>query len=166
VRAGGGGEGRGGRCTVRLPLHPEPAPPGRPVRVRQAPEVLRGRHVLLVEDDRDTLESTKLLLELYGASVSAAASADEALRAVRARVPDLLVTDLGMPDVDGITLVERLREQHAVDGVPAVALTGHAGSEDRARVLRAGFAAHLGKPIDPERLVSVLATLARGDAVN
>jgi CheY-like chemotaxis protein len=120
-------------------------------------------HVLAVDDDADARSLVAELLQAAGARVTTARSADDAMARIAADVPTVLVADLGMPQVDGLQLIERIRrhENPAVRRVPAAALTAYARSDDRVRALRAGFQIHLAKPIDPTELVTTVAALAR-----
>ena len=95
--------------------------------------------------------------------MTTAQSAEEALAKMMADVPDVVVADLGMPRVDGFGFIDRLRHHvnPHVREVPAAALTAYARSEDRMKVLRAGFQIHLAKPIDPAELVTTIAALAK-----
>jgi PAS domain S-box-containing protein len=124
---------------------------------------LRGVNVLAVDDEPDALALVCEVLEAAGARVRTATSADEALRHLSADVPDVVVADLGMPQVDGFQFIDRVRRHHSarVRGVPAAALTAYARSEDRVKALRAGFQIHLAKPIDPAELVTTIAALAK-----
>ncbi len=126
-----------------------------------APSVTRldGVDVLLVEDDRDAREALTMMLRHTGATVRAAASAREALRALADRHPNIVVSDLSMPDEDGFSLLRRIRALDGNGSVPAVALTGYTRAEDRTRALAAGFAAHLAKPVDADALLEVIAKL-------
>jgi two-component system CheB/CheR fusion protein len=136
------GPGQGATFMVTLPcqpLHLAPNDSG-----SQALK-LHGLRVLLVEDDEDALVMLGLLLRTAGAVVTTAPSANEALSHAAPGRFDLIVSDIAMPDVDGYTLMARLREQGLSD-VPAIALTGFARADDRARALAAGFDEHLGKP--------------------
>jgi PAS domain S-box-containing protein len=172
IEAASGGTDQGATFTVKLPLmivqptrddservHPRSA--------TAAPTIphgnLRGVHVLAVDDDSDALTLVAELLQGAGARVTTATSADEALRAVECEVPQVLVTDLGMPRVDGIQLIARIRAHHNpfVRRMPAAALTAYARSDDRVKALRAGFHIHLAKPIDPAELVTAVSALAR-----
>lgn len=123
---------------------------------------LQGIHVLVVDDDESAREVLRTVLEAEGASVVTAASAVEALHELDDAVPDVLLTDIGMPVTDGFTLIESIRSRSAQRGgaVPAVALTGYMAAEDRARARRAGFHAYLIKPVDPGELVDVVRSLA------
>ena len=135
------------------------------VRERRSVEAadLEGLHVLVVDDEADTRDLLVEMLTSCKASVSTAASVAEALRAVRERRPDLVVSDIGMPGEDGYGLIKRLRALSAEEGgtVPAVALTAFARAEDRARALVAGFDLHVPKPVDPIELIAELASLVK-----
>ena len=172
IEAASGGTDQGATFTVKLPLmivQPTRDDSERvhPRRAAAAPTIphgnLRGVHVLAVDDDSDALTLVAELLQGAGARVSTATSADDALRAVEAEAPQVLVTDLGMPRVDGIQLIARIRGHHNpfVRRMPAAALTAYARSDDRVKALRAGFQIHLAKPIDPAELVTAVAALAR-----
>jgi PAS domain S-box-containing protein len=165
------GEGQGTTVVVRLPLtavYRQPVGdrvhPG--ARIPEGPAVateLAGLDVIVVDDQIDARELVSRVLEESGASVRQAASADEAIRMLRDRQPHVLVSDIGMPDADGYELLRRVRELSAEGGgnVPAIALTAFARSDDRTRALRAGFLAHVAKPVDPAELVATVASVAR-----
>jgi CheY-like chemotaxis protein len=122
--------------------------------------------VLLVEDEPDTREMLKAVLEIEGASVNAVGSASEAWDALEAAGCDIIVSDIGMPEEDGYTFVARVRERDARLGTrtPAVALTAYTREEDRARSLAAGFDAHVPKPVEPPELLSAVARFAARDS--
>jgi CheY-like chemotaxis protein len=123
---------------------------------------LEGVRVLVVDDDADALSMVRELLETAGANVTTALSADEALALIERQPPDLLLSDIGMPSVDGFELIRRVRQlAPAIRHVPAAALTAYAQPEDRSRALRSGFQAHLAKPIDPGELLSAVEMLAQ-----
>jgi CheY-like chemotaxis protein len=118
--------------------------------------------VLAVDDDPDALSLVREILESAGAQVRTAASAIDALESIAAEPPDVLVSDLGMPTIDGFELIRRIRQMAgAARDLPAAALTAYARSEDRAKTLRSGFEMHLAKPIDPSELIAAVASLAR-----
>ena len=98
--------------------------------------------------------------------MKAVASAREALQLLEGQRPDVLVTDIGLPEEDGYTLVSQIRQHEAEHGgfLPAIALTGFTRAEDRARILIAGFQAHVSKPLDPAELTAAIAAVARGRA--
>lgn len=124
-------------------------------------EVLSGMHILSVDDDPDSLEITAFSLEQAGANVTSVASGAEALQAMRELVPDMLLSDIGMPDIDGYMLIRQIRQLPESEGgkVLAIALTAYAGEFDRERALEVGFQKHLTKPIDPMALVEVVRAL-------
>jgi PAS domain S-box-containing protein len=124
---------------------------------------LREVNVLAVDDDPDAVRLLAELLEAAGARVTTAASADDAIQILDAELPHVIVTDLGMPRVDGYQLLERIRAHRnpLVRRVPVAALTAYARSDDRVKALRAGFHIHLAKPVDPAELVAAVAALAK-----
>ncbi len=124
---------------------------------------LQGIRILVVDDDSDALTLVREILETTGADVTTVASAKEALQCVEETRPDVLIADLGMPDMDGFELISRLRHARnkAIRDVPAAALTAYARSDDRVKALRTGFQMHLAKPIDPGELMAAAASLAR-----
>jgi CheY-like chemotaxis protein len=122
---------------------------------------LGGVHVLIVEDDHDTREALTLLLQQFGALVTAAASAREGLRALVLLQPDILLSDLSMPGEDGYDLIRQVRALPPDRGgrIPAVAVTARTSAEDRRRTRAAGFQAHLAKPLDADELATIVARL-------
>jgi CheY-like chemotaxis protein len=166
------GVGEGCAVTVRLPLRAEAAEPL--ARRRSSPDgrddrpsvdgALADARVLVVDDDPDGRALVALLLELNGAEVTAVASGVEALAAVPTARPDVLVSDLGMPGLDGFELLRQVRRLPAGDGgaTPAVAVTAYARAEDRARAMEAGFAGYVSKPVEPAALVAAVAALLPG----
>ncbi|MDZ7962150.1 MAG: ATP-binding protein [Aulosira sp. DedQUE10] len=132
-----------------------------PLSVPYAP--LEGIRVLVVDDDVDTREFLAFLLEQHGAVVTSAASANEALTAIAQSKPDLLLSDLGMPEVDGYALIRKLRAMQAYQGkeIPAIALTAYAAETTQQQVFAAGFQLHIAKPADPSKLVAAIAALVK-----
>src|SRR5215470_3410776 len=122
---------------------------------------LKGISVLIVEDDPDTLEMLSFILASTGADVITASSAAEALNALERSRPNVLISDLAMPDEDGYELISkiRLRGPHEGGNIPAVALSSYTRPEDRARALAAGFQVHVSKPVDPRQLVDIVASV-------
>jgi CheY-like chemotaxis protein len=165
VRAESDGPGRGARFTVELPSDAPLAERRQPLANEALPGAfqlsLDGLRVLVVDDEPDFRDLLATLLEERGAVVHTAASAIEALHALPALRPDVVLSDIAMPEVDGYELIRRLRALPAESGgrVPAAALTAYARAEDRRRVLLAGFNMHLAKPVDPEELITVVASL-------
>ncbi len=123
---------------------------------------LRGMSVLLVDDNPDVLELGRRLLADYGARVITAHSADEALMQIRREIPDILLSDIGMPGTDGYQLIELVRTGMGLDAaqLPAVAVTAYARVQDHARVLQAGYQACIDKPIRPQLLIRTLLALS------
>jgi CheY-like chemotaxis protein len=123
---------------------------------------LNGMTVLVVEDDHDTREVMRVMLELCGATVVVADTARTGLDAFLKTRPDAIVSDIAMPGEDGYWLVREVaRRTNAPDGrVPAVAVTAFSGQHPRAAALAAGFRAHLAKPVDPEVLCRTVAEVA------
>ncbi|HEU5190057.1 MAG TPA: response regulator [Methylomirabilota bacterium] len=160
VDAASRGEGQGSTFTVTLPLATAARPAEFPAAISREGQVsLDGVHVLVVDDDVDSLALASVALGHCGARVTAARSGSEALEAVKADAPDVLVSDLGMPGMDGIQLIRELREATGTV-MPAVAVTAYAHSADVARTLAAGYRMHLSKPLDPMRLAEAVASLA------
>jgi signal transduction histidine kinase/ActR/RegA family two-component response regulator len=123
---------------------------------------LDGIRVLVVDDDADARETLNIILAQCGAEVRVSASVPEALSLLQRWRPDVLVSDVGMPDEDGYTLINQVRALKPKPGwnIPAVALTGYAGAEDRSRLLAAGFQLHFSKPVGIQELANAVATLA------
>jgi CheY-like chemotaxis protein len=150
-------------------VHPEGVDPRRehPRTERQAPLTalgdLSGIHVLAIDDDEDALTLLRVVLELAGAEVTTVSSAVAALARIDEMKPEVLVVDLGMPEMDGFDFISRIRASSNphVRNLPAAALTAFARSEDRTKALRSGFEMHLAKPVDPGELVASVATLVR-----
>jgi CheY-like chemotaxis protein len=124
---------------------------------------LSGVRVLAIDDDGDALGLLRVVLEAAGAEVITISSAREGLERIAGVRADVLVVDLGMPDVDGFEFISRIRasEDPRVRDVPAAALTAFARSDDRTKALQSGFEMHLSKPVDPGELVASVATLVR-----
>jgi signal transduction histidine kinase len=155
------GEGRGARFAVTLPLSLHAADVrGDHGREAQTPS-LAGARVLIVDDEPDTLRMLAAALSLHGAAVASADSADAALATLPSFRPDVLVSDIRMPDKDGYELIEAVRKTGDRPGrrLAAVALTADAGREDRERARRAGFDLHVAKPVDPQQLARAVASV-------
>jgi len=130
-----------------------------------APQLLSGVNVLLVDDDSDTLKLMTTALTRRQATVTAVSSAGEAIKAIRRRRPDVLVSDIAMPGEDGYGLIEKIRSLEAgeSESIPAVAITAYAKEEDREKALSSGFQIYLAKPVELTELISVVARAARRD---
>jgi len=171
------GEGQGATFTVRLPLaatregHSQADQP--PVRYlhqavagnlqTQLEEELAGVRVLVVDDEVDTRELLTVILRQSGAEVRAVSSTSQGIEVFKEWRPDVLVSDIGMPERDGYELIHELRALKPEQGrdTPAIALTAYARSEDRLKALRSGFQSHVAKPVEPAELVATIAGLAR-----
>jgi PAS domain S-box-containing protein len=163
------GPGAGATFTVTLPVPNDVALRAFGVHGFDATTVTRPLHalrVLVVDDDPDTCELLRRVLEDYGASVATATSVQDALSRWEARPPDVLVSDISMPDQDGYSLVREIRRKPADRGgaVPAIALTAFGRAEDQRAALEAGFQLHLRKPVEPYELVRRVAALGRLNA--
>lgn len=171
VSAKSEGIGAGSTFTVDLPMAEERRDPARAEERRQEVERRRslsgekvrldGIHVLLVEDDDDSRKLLGVMLKQQGAEVSTAATAADAFNLFREKLPDVLVSDIGMPDEDGYELVRKIRALPAGKGAltPAIALTGYATRKDRERSFAAGYQRHIAKPVEQTELVAAIASL-------
>jgi CheY-like chemotaxis protein len=122
---------------------------------------LYGLKILVVDDDVDTRELIEWVLKRVGAEVTSVGSAQEALEAVEREKPHVMVSDLAMPQEDGYALIRKIRALPPERGgrIPAIALTAHSLVQDRLQSLRAGFQSHVPKPVVPEELVEVVASV-------
>jgi len=165
VTAQSGGPGLGSSFTVRLPLTggraaDEDGSASESVAdPRELPDL--GMRVLIIEDSLDTLNLLKLWLSTYGCEVLTAGEAMEGVRLATEHPPDLIISDIGMPDVDGYELMRVLRKTPGLEQVPAIALTGYARAEDRDLALAAGYNAHIAKPANMGRLLHLIKRLTR-----
>jgi signal transduction histidine kinase len=179
IDASSPGEGLGSTFTVRLPVRAvrlqeseamaiadesiadEPAESVPiPDRNPRPPVRLDGLHVLVVDDEADSSRVLAMVLERVGAVVTTATSARAAIEALANARPDVLVSDLGMPDQDGLDLIRQVREDgHDARELPAIALTAFVQKDDAQRAVLAGFQVHLSKPVDPHELTSIIARL-------
>lgn len=170
VHAHSAGEGQGATFTVKLPLVPIQVEEKDTQRIHptigdgvpfDAPPCLQGVKVLVVDDEPDARNYLLAVLEQCEAQVFTAASVSEAIELIRKQRPHALVSDIGMPEEDGYSLIRKVREMPADQGgqIPAVALTAYARAEDRTRVIAAGFQIHIPKPVEPAELATVVASL-------
>ncbi|MGV0028528.1 response regulator [Phormidesmis priestleyi] len=154
------GEGQGSTFTVKLPLKETAANSHSPV-VSTSPRPsslpLSGLRILVVDDEKDTLDLMTFLLEEAGAIVTPVLSVQAALSALERVNPNLLISDIGMPNQDGYMLLKHLRS-HRVD-IPAIAITAYAREEDRQKAIAAGFQTYLTKPIEPETVIAAITNL-------
>ncbi|WP_413201241.1 PAS domain S-box protein [Nostoc piscinale] len=167
VKADSPGEGLGAIFTVRIPL----IVINEPVR-RQENESLTSESefgnlsdikVLMVDDEPDIRDLITFILHDYGVAVTAVTSATAALAELSQSLPDILISDIGMPDVDGYMLIRQIRQLTPEQGgnVPAIALTAYAGEINQQQALTAGFQLHIPKPVDPDALVKAIASLLK-----
>ncbi|HEY0544461.1 MAG TPA: PAS domain S-box protein [Pyrinomonadaceae bacterium] len=177
VRAESQGEGQGATFTIELPLLAESSlvvaaedelPQAQAMvetdeRIAvECPAALENLKVLIVDDEADARLLLTAVLENCGARVEVAQSAREALAAIERFRPDMLVSDIGMPDEDGYALIRKIRALKAEQGgrIPAIALSAYAREEDRLRALIAGYHTHVAKPVNPAELIAVISSLA------
>jgi PAS domain S-box-containing protein len=155
------GEGLGATFTVRLPLRPMAAMVTSSDNLLEPSLNLKGVQVLVVDDDADTREFIVFLLEMAGARVMMAKTAGEALAVLTQFQPDVLLSDIGMPEMDGYMLIRQVRALPSKQGgqIPAIALTAYAGDFNQQQALEAGFQKHIAKPIEPDELIKTIATL-------
>ncbi|MCC2955496.1 response regulator [Massilia sp. IC2-477] len=171
ITVASGGTGRGATFTVHLPIHqggatlePTAAPTAAPDEDARAAAggSLAGLSVLVVDDEPDSLELVQQVLSETGARILTAMSAGDALRMIERERPDLLISDIGMPLMDGFELIRRIRaaRERAVSSVPAIALTAFSRREDQQRALEAGFDEYMAKPLRPAALVQIVVGMA------
>jgi len=159
------GDGRGATFTVQLPIH-QIAPllqsiETDPSSTNNLPN-FNGLKILVVDDDLDSRELTAFVLEQCQAQIIKAVCAEEALQVLLKTEIDLLVSDVGMPDEDGYSLIRRIRTLNLEEKrqIPAVALTAFAKAEDQQEAIAAGFQHHVAKPVNPDQLIEIIASLA------
>jgi two-component system CheB/CheR fusion protein len=155
VEAHSDGLGKGSEFIVRLPLVAAASAAGSGGRAFESGAV-PARRILLIDDNRDVLDSLKLLLELEGHNVAAALDGNSALQMASAHRPEIVILDIGLPDVNGYELARRLRHMDATSRAVLVAATGFGQQQDRARSAEAGIDHHLVKPIDLNALEEII----------
>ncbi|MHC5745055.1 MAG: hybrid sensor histidine kinase/response regulator [Nostoc sp.] len=162
IQAASPGEGQGAVFTVKFPLITASKLNKVNTADRDRSDLnLNGLQTLLVDDDKDSREFIAFVLEQYGAQVTEVDSAHDALNILMQTKFDLLISDIGMPDMDGYTLIRQIRKQSPDRGreIPAIALTAYAGESDRQQALAAGFQQHISKPIELEVLIQAILTI-------
>lgn len=171
VQAESPGLGLGATFTVKLPLLepeslkvPTSGDPVSEVELTTSQVLLSGLRVLVVEDEADTRDLIQVTLQEYGATVTAVEKASQALEVFQKSSFDVLVSDLGMPEVNGYALIQQVRDlsPEAGGNIPAIALTAYASAEDREQALAVGFERHLPKPVDPLALALMISTVVGG----
>jgi CheY-like chemotaxis protein len=161
------GENQGTTFRLRLSRHSGALPEVPASPLRKAPEItvdtelehLHGVHILIVEDDADSRNVLAVLLQRLGALVEAVASAKEAFDRLSHRRPDVLVSDIGMPDEDGYSLMRRVREMGGDRKLPAIALTAYARKQDEDEAIASGYDRHLPKPVAPADLIRAIKSI-------
>lgn len=160
------GENRGSVFTVEFPVATKTeneisSEQDSETQAESSDQMLEGVHILLVEDDADSREMLTVMFDQYAMKTTAVDSAAAALNAIQEFQPDILVSDVGLPGEDGYSLIKKIRrlapEQNGL--VPAIALTGYASLQDRARALESGYQDHLAKPVDLEILIEIIKNL-------
>jgi PAS domain S-box-containing protein len=167
VRAESPGLGQGATFTIRLPVQRATRASDIPNDVRlssaelhgQPGVQLHGARLLIVDDEEDARELARTILSDAGAEVQTADSAASAIEAVRSFKPQLIISDIGMPEEDGYSLLQRIHALPEGTGIPAIAMTAFVRGQDKARALTAGFTAHLAKPVLPDDLLHAVAHL-------
>ena len=159
------GAGRGAAFTVRIPVAAVAADSARPGGRNGVETSLEGIRVLVVDNEADARGLVSAILESRGAEVTAVESAAEALKTIADQRPDVLLSDIAMPGVDGYGLIREVRRRESPAApLPAAALTAFAAESDRVKAIDAGYQAHLRKPVEPAELTAVVAALARWEA--
>ncbi|MFW6264379.1 MAG: hybrid sensor histidine kinase/response regulator, partial [Cyanobacteriota bacterium] len=151
------GLNQGATFTVCLPLSQASVEPREDSSQTLETVDLSGINVLIVDDNPDTLELGAMILEMAGATVIQATAARDALEGLVNSQPDVLVSDIAMPEMDGYELIAQVREVN--QEIPAIALTAYAGEYNEQQALKAGFNGHLAKPIEPDTLVALVASV-------
>jgi CheY-like chemotaxis protein len=168
VRADSDGEGRGATFTVSLPLSPirsdekrEHPTTSKPAALDLERVRLPGIKVLVVDDEPDARNVLQRMLSQCEAEVTTAESASAGLELIRTHRPDVIISDIGMPGMDGYQFIREVRSLPPADGgkTPAIALTAFARSEDRTRAMLAGYHVHVSKPIEPQELIATVGSL-------
>lgn len=159
------GQGQGSRFTIRLPRRPDVTEPA-DLQPPNEPAASPAANLMIIEDDPDTLEMLCATLVAQGFRVTACESAAESLRVAPELTVDLIISDIGMPAMDGFEMLARLREIKNYDAVPAIALSGYASHKDVKAALASGFDAHVSKPVEPSELIALVNRLLLKPAGN
>ena len=168
VFAASAGEGEGAIFTVTLPLLKDEnkilkLENNGYYSIKSSNLPLAGLKILLVDDEPDVRQLISFILEEYGATITVVSSAKEALSALNEFLPDILVSDIGMPEMDGYMLIEKVRSFPMEKGgtIPAIALTAYAGEHYEQKALSSGFHKHIAKPVEPETLIQAITSLVK-----
>lgn len=145
---------------VRIPLAPVAADRQDKTARSHPVSTLAGLHMLVVEDEMDAREMVSLLLRDAGATVTGVGSAAEALKFIETQTANMVISDLGLPEIDGLRFMQTLRAKEAPGArMPAIALTAYTRAQDRASILNAGYDAHVPKPVNASELLAVIQSL-------
>jgi CheY-like chemotaxis protein len=164
VEAHSAGPGQGSEFVLHLPVLPDAPASGEAPVTREREASARGLRIMVVEDNQDSAESLSMVLQLWGHEVCVAFDGTTALDLAERFAPDVILSDLGLPGLDGYALARRLREHPAFGGAVLVALSGYGRDEDKRRALDAGFDHHLVKPPDLDALAEMLGRVAVASA--
>jgi PAS domain S-box-containing protein len=161
VHADSPGEGQGATFMVRFPLMAFAAASDQEISTAAQSVDLSQLRILVVDDEEDMRDLVQVILEQQGAQVTVAASAAEVLMLFDRQQPDILISDIGMPDMDGYMLMQQIRQRSPQQGglIRAIALTAYAGEYDQRQALKVGFQKHIPKPVEPEALVNAISEL-------
>jgi two-component system CheB/CheR fusion protein len=163
VKAESEGSGKGAKFTVRLPLQSTAVSTVPDKKKHVADGILNHKVILVVDDSRETTDMLSKLLQMEGAIVQTARSGAEALKLASDSTFDLVISDISMPEMDGYQLLRCLRELPSMEKIPALALTGFGRISDVKRAQDEGFAEHFTKPLDVDKLLSVVKKLTMGN---
>ena len=164
IQADSPGEGQGANFTVRLPVMLTAVEEPLPTAQLTGSQDLIDIHVMIVEDDADNRHLITSTLQQFGAQVTAASSALDAIAAIASVQPDILVSDIGMPGMDGYTLMQTIRAMSHIGQIPAIALTAYTTETDQKKVFSAGFQKYLPKPMEVNQLVEAILALVQNKA--
>ncbi|MBL1174800.1 ATP-binding protein [Pantanalinema sp. GBBB05] len=163
IQADSLGEGHGATFTVRLPLTDSALKLAQPDPALTIHTRLQNIHALVVEDDADNRELIAFTLEMYGATVTTVPSAAAAIDALSRSTPDVLISDIGMSEMDGYLLMQKIRQVTQTSQIPAIALTAYASAADQQQAFAAGFQEHLPKPMEPTKLIETILMVVAGN---
>jgi PAS domain S-box-containing protein len=163
VSADSSGEGNGATFVVRLPMSKTVLSVAETIAPPPQSQDLQGINILIVDDEADTRELLTFILEQYGATITSVGSAEAALASLIQAPPDIVLSDIGMPDMDGYMFMRQVRNLAPEKGghIPAIALTAYAGEYNQQQAFAAGFQQHISKPVEPEELVQAIVCLVK-----
>ena len=161
VKADSAGEAQGAIFTVEIPTSSIKNSTETLSEVNQPPSNLNGINILVVDDEVDSLQLIAFILEQEGAKITTATSASAALESITKSIPDLIISDIGMPEMDGYELIQRIRASEKSKSIPAIALTAYANETDEQKAITAGFQKHVSKPIDTNTVIDMVVELVR-----